>query len=218
MVNQLVGFGAGGEESVQLVSSVSLGDSGLDTSSYTFSSIGLTGSWTHLIITTSNRGLYGTATVSSLTVNGVGATEVVSASDGTAIVFSNIMIIASSAASPEIIVNLSAAANNIQLHVYAVTGLRSTTAVATNNTGTANPSVLDLSTSAGGIAIAGGQCLNATSCSWSGVTETHDDIRDSSFNYSGGYALTTTAESPRTITATWSGTANYRITVSAAFR
>lgn len=215
MANQLVGFGAvASTDSVTLVDTISLATD-VDGTTFTSTGVGLTGSWTHLIILVSARN---PTSVSGVTVNGVSATQVVVASDGTAVSVSAIYIIASSAASPDIAVTWGASATTCHVQVFAVTGLQSTTAVATVNTGTANPSVLSLNTTAGGIAVAGGVCLNATSCAWTGVTETHDSVRETSFNFSGGYALAATSESPRTISGSWSGTANYRITVSASFR
>jgi len=207
-------LGVAGSSDVALVDSISL-ETDVDGTTFTSNNVALTGSWTHLIILVSARN---PTSVSGVTVEGNAATAVVSANDGTAACVSAIYIIENSTATPDIVVTWGASATTCHVQVFAVTGLQSTTAVATVNTGTANPSVLSLNTSAGGIAVAGGVCLNATSCSWSGVTETHDSVRESYFNFSGGYALTAAAESPRTITGTWSGLANYRITVSASFR
>ncbi len=222
---QAIGFGLGGNlggfwagssggGAVALVDNIALG-SDSDLTTYPFNNVALTGSWTHLIIEVAARG---PTSVSGITVEGFPATPIVSASDGTAVSVAAIYIIQSSTSTPDIEVTFGAGAVNCQTHVYAVSGLQSTTEVHKNSTGTANPSVLDVNTSAGGIVIAGGVCLNASSCAWTGVTETHDTIRESSFDYSGGYALTATAETPRTVRATWSGTANYRITVAASFR
>ena len=207
-------LGVAGSSDVALVDSISL-ETDVDGTTFTSNNVALTGSWTHLIILVSARN---PTSVSGVTVEGNSATQVVVASDGTAVCVSAIYVIANSTPTPDIVVTWGASATTCHVQVFAVTGLQSTTAVATVNTGTANPSVLSLNTSAGGIAVAGGVCLNATSCAWSGVTETHDSVRETSFNFSGGYSLTSTTESPRTITGTWSGTANYRITVSASFR
>lgn len=207
-------LGTSGATAVTLVDTISLATD-VDGTTFTSNNVALTGSWTHLIILVSARN---PTSVTSVTVEGNAATAVVSANDGTAVCVSAIYIIENSTATPDIEVTWGSSATTCHVQVFAVTGLQSTTAVATVNTGTANPSVLSLNTTADGIAIAGGVCLNATSCSWSGVTETHDSVRETSFNFSGGYALTSTTESPRTITGTWAGTANFRITVSASFR
>ena len=96
-------LGTSGATAVTLVDTISLATD-VDGTTFTSNDVALTGSWTHLIILVSARN---PTSVSGVTVEGNSATQVVVASDGTAVCVSAIYVIANSTPTPDIVVTLS---------------------------------------------------------------------------------------------------------------
>lgn len=97
-----------------------------DLTTYTFSNVALTGTWTHLLIAVTARGTGSAPTVSSLTVEGNAATYG-GVRNQTGFQGTEIWAIANSTATPDIVVTMGAACVNCSITVIAVTGMNSVT-------------------------------------------------------------------------------------------
>lgn len=99
--------------------------------------------------------------------------------------------------------------------IYSVSGLDSTTAVATNQS-TSSSATLSVNTSAGGLVFGGSFTHDTSNVTWSGLTEDQDATVDAADRASAASALTASASTPLTITATIGSSET--AAVSASFR
>lgn len=187
-----------------------------DQSSYLFSSVSGLNAHSGLIICVTIRGASGAQTVTGIDVSGTAAVFAQGGTNGSQ--RAEVWAVLEGTTSPNITVSLTGNAANILTAVYAVSGLNSTTKVA-SNTSNSDPASVDANANAGGIAVACG--LNgigaAGSMNWTGVTSQYYTTLETSFSHTGGYDLTPTTETPRTITGDWSSS-NFPTVVSATFR
>ena len=118
-------------------------------------------------------GTLGTRSVSSLTINGVTATQIVSLTSTctSAIYMANVT---SGSGVQTIAVTWSGAVDVCGIGVWTLTGVSSTTPVNTQSS-SANPYTASLSTVSGGVAVAYVMVNNTTSFTWTNLTEQFDN-------------------------------------------
>jgi hypothetical protein len=191
-----------------------------DLSTYTFSgvSIGTAGANRHVIVgimsLADNLGVTG---ISSVTIGGVTATTQVAVNDTATGSFSALVIAAvPTGTTGDVVVNMTTTQARLRIGVWAAYDLTSPTAVTTNQSKNANPSVLNINTQAGDIVVGVGFNNTASSVSWTGATERFDASLEGA-NESGADHVATTAESPRTLSLAWTSYSR-NSAVSAAWR
>jgi len=179
---------------------------------YTFNDVSGLGSHANVLLTPTAQGT-AARTVSTLTVEGSSAAMKVQNSTG----FQNteIWAINESTTAPDVVITWSGACLNCGTGVVGCTGIISLTPVATNSSDT-DPAALNVNTTADGIVIACGIGSAGGTMTWTGVTEFYDTVVDS-LTQTGGFDLTPTTETPRTVSGNWSG-AGTDAAVSASFR
>ena len=159
-----------------------------------------------------------TRTVSSVTIGGVTAT--VNVGQGTSFGSGYSANTIACAAVPtgttaDFVITFSNTVDKCYLRALVFTGLSSATAYATytenfSSSGTSNS--LNLNTPANGLVVACQQLRSRTGedITWTGVTEVYDIDFASADTLSGGYDLLTSAETPRTVTASWTNSNSNR--------
>lgn len=190
-----------------------------DLSTYTFAAraIGVSASPRAVLVC-----IYGSAvasrTISSVTIGGVAAAAVVSASAGTFVLCAMyIATIAGDVATADVVVAWSGVMQRCHIHPFNLTNLNSNTPTdtATDNiqsSGLMSTNTLDIS--AGGCAVGFVGSGGVVSWSWVGLTEAHDASSRSSAN--DNFA---SAQTNRTISAQSSDTAQTgAVLIAAAFR
>lgn len=162
----------------------------------------------------SNAGLAAPA----VTVGGSTATLVTSVVDASSNATSALYAISvATGTTANVVVTWSAGQVRTSIAVWAAYNLVSNTAAATATSNAATAS-LNLNTLAGDIIIVAGESGTATSSAATGYTSRFM-AQDAELEiYSGGDFTTSIAESPRTITLTWSGGASIFASLAANFR
>lgn len=156
--------------------------------------------------------------ISSVTIGGVAATEVTASSAG--IMCGGLYQAYVSGASGDVVVTFSGECDAAGVGVWALYDLQSTTASsAASNASTSTSVAVNVNTLANGFLIAGGAARTGTTrtYSWTNATERFDaTYTGSNSGHTGADFDTTTAETPRAITVTASGSIS-RIVISSAF-
>lgn len=144
------------------------------------------------------------ADVSSLTVGGNSATEIIDVADGVSAYAGLWIVNVTTGTTADIVVTFSGGINRCGIGVWAAYGLSSGTPL-DSDTSVAAPGSITLTTTAGGIAVsfANGNA-GGGSDSWTGVTEDFDISGEASHAFTGGSAAT--AGASLGITVTYSGT------------
>lgn len=222
MVNQLDGFDVGG--GLGPVSSTFIGCTDITTANtiytYTAHAVGTAdpNRTTLVMVYGDDATVFG---VSTVTVNGDSATEVVDQEGAGSLVDVAIYVLANPVGTAEdIVVTWSEAIARSSVCVYSVLNLISLTPVATTTdfeTSSAQ-GTLSISTTAGGIAfLATVNRNNDGTNTLVGVTSDSTVLSNGTWTYDAASALTSTTEAPRTITSDWGGGGDASF-VSASFR
>jgi hypothetical protein len=155
--------------------------------------------------------------ISSVSVGGVAATQIVQSTSATAM--SGIFAAVVSGTSGTVSVTFGSAVTAAAIGVWAAYNLSSTTAFNTNsNLLTSGTSIsANVNTPSQGVVIAVGTIAAGANrtFTWTGVTERYDTSFSSTRTTSGGDFTTTSAESPRTVSYISSGSISY-MAISAA--
>lgn len=171
-VNHLNGFGAAGSGAAPKVLTYK-GAARQDTSGTVVTlsvDIGTASADRYVIVAVG--GCTSTRTVSSLTIAGVTATQIVasSAAETSAIYMA---LVTSGSGAQNIVITWSGAQDVTGIGVWTLTGVSGTTPVDTK-TSTANPFTATLSTVNGGVAVAYAMVTNTTTYTWTNLTEQFD--------------------------------------------
>lgn len=196
--------------------------SGSNLSTYTFSDvdIGTASSSRYVVVLISFASLSGTLT--SSTIAGQSATELVNAFGGTSGRLSIVGATISSGTTATIVVNFSAAPLRCTIATYAVYDLQSTTPVNTLSVGSAtsgNSLSGSINVEKGGVVI-GGSYINSASVTttFTNLTEDFERVEESARTTAGGADLCV-ATTNLTITATFSATLpDNKALIAASFR
>ena len=189
MVNQLVGFGAGGETAAPAAiayAASSSDETGSTTVTFTSLGIGTASSDRYVLVVVATRL---TGSISSVTVGGAATTSVVAASNGvqklemyiTSAVFT-------SGTTANVVVTTSAANSGVIVATYTITGIVSITPSNTQTTTTDN-ATMSLSVPAGGVAISGANDLGTAVGNTNGATFTHSGTTENADRCVGFVAL-----------------------------
>jgi hypothetical protein len=214
MVNELIGFGVVTAATPPAVVNyiTSLSNSG-GTSTFTNASIGTASSDRYVVAIAGTYNNGSDFTTSGMTFGGNAGTEIVksatgSIGDGTCVAGMYGLAIPSGTTSTIVVSWGGSASNGVVLHIFTITGLLSTTAVATSNAHSAGASSsalnLNLNVNNNGLVIAGYFDVTATLGSWTGVTASGNNTTQTVKGYAAA-ASSLSAASPRTVTATPSG-------------
>lgn len=172
---------------------------------YTYTlSFGAAASNRYLIACATTRGSATSATVDTLTIGGVTATQVVEATVNNSGAYNGVAIYIAAVptgTSGDVVVTY----NNSQLRggcgLYRVTGLSSSTAHDTaSDNGASSPLSDTINVLAGGFVI--GVATGEAATTWAGVTETYDEVTEGSLRHSGGLDSGLASETGRTVSAT----------------
>lgn len=229
-VNNLIGFGSFTESSAPPVITyiTSLSNSG-GTSTFSTASIGTASSDRYVVAIAGTYNNGSDFTTTGLTFDGNAATEIVksatgSIGDGTSIGGMYGRLITSGTTSDIVVSWGGTASNGVVLHIFTITGLSSTSPVATaqSHSAGASSSALNanVNTSADGVVLAGYFNIGSTLSSWTGVSTGAGVGGSNTTQTVKGYCGSATgvsAESPRTITGTPAGSGRSCI-LSASFR
>jgi hypothetical protein len=192
-LTHLAGFGGGGAApSISYVNDPRSDE--VDRATYTFSAVnlGTTTSGKHVILAIRTV----TRAVSTVTVDGVTATQAATASASSGFVY--LYIAAVSATSGDIVVTISGgSAARCGVLIYEALNLQSATPVNTASD-TTDPLNLDLSIPGASVAVGLGATNGTTTCAWTGLTEDFD-ANNPTVNMTTASATLTAAEA-RTIT------------------
>lgn len=210
VVNQLIGFGVAGFVPVALDYRTA-GGSGFDLSAYTFSSvdIGTASAGRYVIVSFTGTNVSASRSVSSVTIGGVTATQLLSsgASGGGAFIdFAVYIAKVPTGTTGDIVITWSAAQLRCGYAVWAATGVLSTTAVdtASGSTATSTAQTRDVNTLLGGAVIGSSTTNSSGTATWAGLTEQADSIQydstDTTVQMSTAHADNVAAETPRTVT------------------
>lgn len=154
--------------------------------------------------------------VSSVTVGGNAAAEVVDQGGSLSLNTAIYIISNTSGTTATIVVNLSEAITSNTVCVWAAYGLNSLTAVGTNSTSGSGTHTLDVSATGGGVAVGiASQASNVPTSTWTGLAE-GADTTGTDFAWSAASAQTPTTGT-FAITQAWSGGVS-RNSASASFR
>lgn len=185
---------------------------------YTFSSqnLGTAASDRYIIAAISTTGIADAQiNVSSVTIGGVSATQVVtnnfnSVSSGLVALY---IAAVPTGTTGNVVVTFDAGCARAGIALYRVTGLGSATASATgqdeDNEGSANPSEsTGINVPADGFAIGASFTQNQQSATaaWTGVTEQYEATVEGNAKHTGGYVETDSALTPLTVTVSWTTT------------
>lgn len=216
LVNQLIGFGAGGGSAS--ASFVSSGSSASDLTTYTFAglSMGAASADRYIVV-----GCWGAAaagrTISGVTVGGVAATQLVALATWVGAPTAIYVVPLPTGATASVVITFNAGMVRSQCAVFAVYGLtRSGTAVATATTATDGGS-LNMNVQPGDVVIACASGNTTGDATWTGLTEAYDTAVESQ-KFTAAYANITAAESPRTMNCDWAGSVGSTNMVAAVLR
>lgn len=222
-VTQLVGFGAAEAGSAATITKTDNAVDGSTTTTYTFTSraIGTAATGRRVIVGVSS-GAGSSATISSVTIGGNAASQVVFL-DGTvsASTISALYILQVDAGTTAtIVVTFSGSRTSCGIGVWAAYDLLSSTATFTGTSSASPPSVGSVSCSAGGIIVAQGIVYSGSTSTftWSGLTERFDEQLVSQVAQTGASDAFVSAQSGLTVTATPSVTRTNASLSVASFR
>lgn len=190
---------------------------------YTFSGVNFQTDSERSLVVVAIGGRFGASDrqVSSVTIGGVAATQVASAGLGAAT--AAMYQAAPSGTSGDVVVTFSAGASGAGIAVWSLYNLASTTKKTSvaNTAATQTVRTLSLNTAIGDIVLAytANQDAGTPTHTWVGVTEeaSGDAAFDGTNTHSAGSHVATSAETPRTITATASQSCSVMAGVSAAW-
>ncbi|MGE0629651.1 MAG: hypothetical protein AB7O43_17720 [Hyphomicrobiaceae bacterium] len=203
MLNRFTGFGVGRVRPT--ISNTHNAATATDSSAFNFTScsIGAEASNRHVVVVAGGSAGSGATGISSLVINGVSATQLVSSTNTDTGQSSTTEIwIAAVPTGTSVTITPTYASERPRqfISVYAVYGLSSATAVATQ-TSTANNPTLDLNVQGGGVVIAGAIGNNSTAYTWSGLTEAYDTATET-VGMSSAYAGNLSTATPKAVSAT----------------
>jgi hypothetical protein len=221
-MTQLVGFGAAPPDAATAAAALFTANAASATTSlgYSFSSLnfGTASADRHLLIGTAGQA-GSAASVSAVTIGGISASQVFSASSSTVTVAFWIAAVPTGT-SGTVQITWAAQRARCAVIVWALTGLQSTTPVDTGSEVNSGSTALndDVDISAGGVclAMAYDSGTGSRTWTWSGLSEVIDTTFASGRSYTGGSADFATAQSGFTVQTTPSGstTANVLSIVS----
>ena len=183
MVNHLIGFGAGGNAAV--LSFQQAVSSGVDSSTYTFSSVAFGAAHPSRVVYWAGGGIGNGAlrTVSSVTIGGVTATVMHSSTVGTSRVDIYAALVPTGTTG-DIVVTYSGTMFNCGGAVWsAVDAIAGTTAFHTAAT-TTDAASININVDTLGYAIGVSFANGGTSCTWTGLTEESDTLIEAGNNVS----------------------------------
>ena len=197
------------------VPEVAFTDSDFDTSalsSVTFSamSFGSAATDRRMILCITYRAVGG-RTISGVTIGGQTATRLVAVlTEGVS--RNSLIYIADvpSGTTGDVVITANSALNDVGVSIYRTVGLSTTTTpndTGTDNAQTANLMDVSLNTLANSVVVACCASENNVTTTWAGVTE-GADFSVGTRSHSSGAIVALTAETPRTVTATYSSTPN----------
>jgi hypothetical protein len=173
-----------------------------DASSYTFTSADIGTATDRSIVVVAIH--YRSSSISSVTVGGVSATQVVSVGAGLNTAIYRASGVTGTTAN--IVVNLSGTASRCLVAVYALYNLRSNTPYDSSTTftlgGTSQTRTLD--TIVDGVIVAAGSANASRTFTWTGATENYDTVIESADSYSGASA-SATSNTTTTVSLTIAG-------------
>jgi hypothetical protein len=221
-VTQLCGFGAvaGGAPVVAFT------DSAVDptnTTTYTFTlDFGAAAGDRYLIATPSTRGSGTGAAISSVTIGGVTATEVINTTALLATVYNGAAIFIAAVptgTSGDVVVTYANSQLRAGCGLYQVTGLSSSTAHDTATDSGSDPLTDTIDVPAGGfiVAVAVGEGTPPI-FTWTGVDESYDEAMESTICHSGGFKSYAAAQTGQAIEADISGSPTFHVMSAASFR
>lgn len=215
-VNNLVGFGAGGKKLLPqsasnyraFYSSTTAG------TSFTFSAADL-GEWADNRVVTITIGYERTQVLSAVTIAGVTATNV-STNAGVAIYRA---ALPDQVSAGDVVITFTASTSHCAIGTFALYGLvNGGTPLNTPITSTADPGNLNQNTSAACIIIGAAYANNtAAALTWTGPTEQFDTAIGTVAILSGAISIETSAATPKTITADFTGTFGISRSIGAVF-
>lgn len=211
LATNLVGFGSGGGKATITFTDNSVAGSGQN-QTFSTQSLGAAASDRYIIVGVAGEA--GTDTVSSLTVAGVSATNVVVQQSG----FSTAEIwIASvpTGTTGDIVVNWSGTQDATGIGVWAMYGGSATAHDTGSATGSGSVFSTSLTIPSDGVAVACQSKNNTSTATWAGVTEDYDEDRVAGRPHSGGSTQVDSGSTP-TVSATWSSS-GVGVMVTASF-
>ena len=207
---QLVGF-TGHSSSAASIATIEFTASvvdAVDRTTYTFSTvaIGTAGANRHVAVSVHASDLSGSTGITSVTIGGVGATQVViQAGDIAGVSFTTAIYIAAvpTGATGDVVVVFAGGRSRCGIGVWAVYDLLSATAVDTQVKTSVVAAVAfpALATDADGVAIFAVGSGGTTTHSWSSATEDFDEAVEAGQSHSGASISTTGASISETVTA-----------------
>lgn len=148
----------------------------------------------------------GTIGSDTMTIAGVSATQiqtVYAGGDFSAIWIADVP----TGTSGDIVVNLSAEADDCDIAVYSALHIGST--ATDSGTSTANPLTYDLDIGAKGVAVAMGRSqAGGATATWAGLIETYDGLESHGNDWSGAFGNFYTEQTNLTVSCTWSSSSN----------
>jgi hypothetical protein len=187
---------------------------GTDLTTYSFSAVDLgstdLGGYSVIAVHASGNN---TGAISSVTVDGNAATELVKVSGSTTAAVAGFYIYpAASLSSANIVVTMGALKSRCAISTWRVTGISSTTPFNTASAfsdNSVNTSSISINTTAGGILIASvirGGAQSGTTSTWTGATEAYDFNPETTV-VSGAYVIGTPSATGTTVTSNFSNSA-----------
>lgn len=209
-ISGLSGLGS----SAKTVTYLSLTGSGVDASSYTLSgtSLGAPAADRYIVAVVWTDAVAGSISISSVTIGGVSASLVTSAStSGTVLA----MYIANvpTGTTGDVVASFSATSDDHHIALWALTGLTSTTPIDTDSN-TSN-AALTMTSEVGGVIIGAAWAADPITYTWSGATENYDSNYIATRTASGASGSTTATST--IIDPTPSGAADAYTFIAATF-
>lgn len=202
--------------SAKVVTYLSINTDETNGSSYTVSgaSLGAAASDRYIVIVVSSLSTSGVNSVSSATIGGVSATEVISQSTNP-VALAMFIALVPTGTTGDIVANFGATSDHHTIAVWSVTGIESTTAVDSDGT-TVESAGLTLTSLDGGVVIGALFCSDPLPVAWTGATENYETLYVGGFREVSGASGSTTAAGI-TITPTLTGSADALHFIAATF-
>jgi hypothetical protein len=174
-VNQLVGFGAGEEGKSYEWTDFQTSDVGVTNKTWTCN-IGTPGTGRIIVVSVFGSRASGTpASITAVTINGVSATVQASVTNGASIT-AHYTAVVPTGTSATILVDYGQQQNRVGIGVWALYGFGSATATDTSTDNSSPFDAAGFDVQANGVAIGSGSTEQATSFTWTGLTEDFDGV------------------------------------------
>lgn len=209
MVNQLIGFGAAASSSPVTISYIGTTTNTADTATYTFTdhAIGTASADRVVLVAVSLRSPTAGVSISSMTIGGVSATEIVEASTGANATSAIYGLLVTSGTTATIVVTPSATGQRCQVSVYAMTGNGGSTTAHATATDTTAPSSTTIDIPINGSAVGISYAVDSGAvgaATWAGLTEDNDATLENTSNaYSAAHLDSTGGATGLSIGVTW---------------